>query len=285
MNPIPQTVLDLQFRTLHLPSTPFPQLLAIFLILLTASEANSLWLASTIFKTLSSLTFLAGGIALAYEGPTTELDPIILGLAMSVIGDVLLIPSRSQFYDSDTIAGGRVVVKCHCRRDVVEGPGSRFKFGMAFFALAHGAYIVSSLSSLKSSLNSGAALASLRLQDFILTIAMVLGLTYYLGLVGNRNRNRWVQIPGDMRLLVDWYVAIIAVMVAVAVAAGQGWQRRLAAGAFAGSDIFVAVDVFWVRRMPGKGYGRVGWRWRAVGWWLYFAAQMALAGCVGKGRE
>ncbi|EEH02934.1 YhhN domain-containing protein [Histoplasma capsulatum G186AR] len=102
-----------------------------------------------------------------------------------------------------------------------------------------------------------------------------------------------LAIPADMRALVGGYAAIISGMLAVAVstatatATATAWpyQRALGAAMFVASDLFVAEDMFGRRRRGGAAgrAQRPGWLRPALGFGLYFWAQMVIAGTVGEG--
>jgi uncharacterized membrane protein YhhN len=87
--------------------------------------------------------------------------------------------------------------------------------------------------------------------------------------------HRWLRphVPGSMWIPVQAYVAVIATMLIVAVAAAQGsgrWVIAVGALAFAVSDVAVARDRFVAP----------GWINGAWGLPLYFGAQLVLASSV-----
>lgn len=245
-----------------LPPSPYPQLLTASIALLTISEAAKFYPGSAGFKILASIAFLVGGITLAPSGSWSA-DPdlryqlaIVAGLAVSLVGDVLLIPSRKSYHQSATKSASSPPVD----------PGVRFKVGTAFFALAHAAYIISFL--------SPGSVETFRFPDFAVALFTGLALTYKLGFLGGDVVGKPLMcVPEDMKALMGGYACIIVGMVATAAATDKGMQRTLAAVMFMGSDLFVAMDVFGVSV-------KTGWKARAVGWLAYFWAQMLLAGCV-----
>ncbi|QSS62452.1 YhhN domain-containing protein [Histoplasma capsulatum] len=93
-----------------------------------------------------------------------------------------------------------------------------------------------------------------------------------------------LAIPADMRALIGGYAAIISGMLAVAAstATATAWPYQLALGAamFVASDLFVAEDMFGRRRR--RRAQRPGWLRPALGFGLYFWAQMVIAGTVGE---
>ena len=245
----------------ELPPTPYPQLLAASLALLTVSEASKFYPGSACFKIIASLAFVGGGIALA-PSPGAWADPlnrypaaIAVGLVSSLVGDILLIPGRKSYHEP-------------VGQSAPADPGARFKAGTAFFALAHAAYIAAFL--------SPASATTFRLPDFAVALATGLALTYKLGFLGGRTEageNPLMRVPADMKGLVGGYALIIVGMVATAAATDKGLQRTVGAVMFMCSDLYVAMDVFGAE-------GKTGWKARAVGWMAYFWAQMLLAGCL-----
>lgn len=113
-----------------LPETPIVYRLLLSLALLIASEANSIYLGSSLFKTLASLSFFFGGLGQAFGKSTTDdvrtiwpmikdfLDGklqdnpyafcMLIGLAFSVLGDVFLIPSREAYYGITNALGEKL---------------------------------------------------------------------------------------------------------------------------------------------------------------------------------
>lgn len=193
------------------------------------------------------------------------------GLAVSVLGDIFLIPSDEEYAqkrkESKEKAAGKKV-------NAAPAPiGLDFQVGTGFFALAHIAYTLSFILTPNRQSFSPAA--------FAISTSTGLLISALLGLLPPRPapRNSWrpnLALPADMKPLVTAYILIINLMVGIATATAggeTGYQRAVGAWLFMISDAFVAVDAF------GKP-PVVGWKARAVGWMCYFWAQMGLAGTV-----
>ncbi|KAF4613813.1 hypothetical protein D9613_007708 [Agrocybe pediades] len=253
-----------------LPPSPYPAALAASVCLLILSEAHNIYVGSAGFKVAASLSFLGAGIQ-KYRTITRDQSSIkpsgcmVLGLVFSVVGDILLIPSAEDYFkpSSDKATGK-------------EGESPRFKAGTLSFALAHIAYTASFL---YDSTSAGA----FRKTDFLVALTSGALLTYWLGIIQKTPpKDAWFNVPKGMRGLVTTYVSIIMVMVATATATDRGLQRTIGAWTFMISDLFVAADVFGVRKQEDgqRGKSRQGWRRRAVGWVAYFGAQLLLAACI-----
>ncbi|KAF6757064.1 YhhN domain-containing protein [Ephemerocybe angulata] len=265
-----------------LPSYPFPQSLAASLALLILSEYTAFYPGSALFKTAASLSFFLGGwnkasgvneiqkLLLALDFKALWVDEslrytasMLLGLGFSVLGDVLLIPSKTNFYSF------RQASKKVKEDDTKPSPSSKaegvtlaFKLGTLSFALAHISYVVAFMASPTPLTTPRASL-------------------------GSRMRGSvpLVTIPKDIEVLVQGYVGIITTMVAVATATDPGVQKVVGAWMFMISDLFVAIDTFG-RKKAGtamgvkKSGGKPGWAFRSVGWIFYFGANLILAGAL-----
>lgn len=249
---------------LALPPTVGP--MAISLVALTISEKTRFYPGSGIFKSCASLAFLLGGAILstpeksllAFDFNSLDTFPkyILIGLFCSLLGDVLLIPPKELYYEKRTKE----------KKKGPKDPGLFFRLGTFFFALAHVAYAYA--------FAQDAVPGTFTSPQFLGAFAFGILVSYFLGLLGGKpNPNFPMSIPGDMEPLVKGYIGIITLMVATATATG-GTQRILGAWMFMASDCFVAFDTF--------GDGKVGVVGRALGWQLYFWAQMVIAGCMAR---
>ncbi|KAL2363398.1 hypothetical protein RJZ56_003697 [Blastomyces dermatitidis] len=293
----------LSLSTLLLPflsnlSLPPPQtigLVNVSLPLLVLSERYSFYPGSYIFKLLSSAAFLGGPLYYLATSSSPwqwqQLNPyhlrIAAGLVFSAIGDFCLIPTRTEYYDKHI--GPLVAYK---KKDEAEEEkdadepkklSTSFQAGVGAFAAAHVAYI---LAFLKNS-------TAISWPIFTGTFAVSMVLSKCLGVIyppkKNKNNNADLlsgnllnlSISDDMRPLVFGYSAIISGMLAVAasttaaVSAAPPHQRLLGAAMFVASDIFVAKDSFGRRKA-----GNPGWLKPAVGFGLYFWAQMLIVGTL-----
>src|SRR5690606_15453982 len=131
-----------------------------------------------------------------------------------------------------------------------------------FFALAHIAYTVASLSSPTTS--------KFNWVTFVASASIGLFISRLLGIFKSGNISQSSQlklnIPDDMAPLVKAYVCIITTMVGVASATDAGYQKTVGAWMFMISDMFVAVDVFG-KKVPAaanarREKGRPGWKFR-----------------------
>jgi uncharacterized membrane protein YhhN len=264
-----------------LPPQGAVNVLLVSLPLLVLSESNSLWTGHLAFKTLSSLAFLYGPLKLtAHSGPILDQlrNPtygtlITAGLVCSLLGDLFLVPSPSQYHKP-------------APKGTKRQPTNAFKLGVLAFAGAHVAYIAAFLkhtSSISWPTFIGTFAANM-------LFARALGVIYPPStLLGNDCGNYLhLDINGEMRPLVTGYAGIISAMLAAAAstaAPGAAWapQRLFGAALFVISDLFVAKDAFGVK---GQGAGGVyeakphKWWKLATGWGLYFWGQMVLAGTV-----
>ncbi|TFK21178.1 hypothetical protein FA15DRAFT_672799 [Coprinopsis marcescibilis] len=302
-----------------LPDSQFISRLNLSLLLLVASEANSVHTGTAIFKTLASLSFFFGGLSRAFASSedVNTVWPLllqlvkgglqdrfqlfmVLGLGCSVLGDVLLIPSRETYYrhvqpqpqqpqpqpqpkgKKSKLKGPVAVAAPEQKTDgkeVEEGQTLSFKAGTFFFALAHIAYSFAFIYDINRT--------PINWVWFAGAFSLGTGVSLALGVFSANSR--FLNIPPDMAPLVRSYVGIITTMVATASATDKGWQKIVGAWLFMISDMFVAVDVFGKKPAakaspPGaqimKYVAKPGWRFRAFGWWAYFWAQMILAGTI-----
>ncbi|CAA7265557.1 unnamed protein product [Cyclocybe aegerita] len=300
-------------RDFTLPQPPFPTALTTCLGLLIASEASAFYAGSAGFKVLASLCFLIAGVSTASArldllSWTALTDPenrftvgIVLGLVFSVVGDVLLIPSRANYIqlpqssDSESKKGkGKKKKGSRPQNQTHSTPDSEspsFKAGMLAFALAHISYTLAFLSTttLFPTTASPSPPTEIRWGDFGMTLTFGALLTDWLGLLKPELvYGAWFDVPKKMKPLVAVYVAVIVVMVATATATDTGYQRIAGAWLFMISDLFVAANAFGVKEdeesqdkaTERRGRGRPEWKSASIGWVAYYAAQMLLAGCI-----
>ena len=274
--------------SLTLPDPPFLQSLTLSLSLLILSEYKAIYLGSAIFKTAASLSFFLGGLAkasstlreLSSSGWRTAFSSdeghryallTIMGLGFSVLGDVLLIPSKQEYYPFQ-----KANVSKPNKAKNREGDSLAFKAGTFFFALAHISYIVAFACGPKR-----VAFGWLR---FAASVGAGLFISRWLGVFGTNSKTAGskLAIPSDMEPLVRAYVLIISTMVGVASATDGGIQTTVGAWMFMISDMFVAVDTFGASKpVTGKENGsRPRWKFRSVGWAFYFSANFILAGSI-----
>lgn len=274
--------------SLTLPEPLYLQSLILSLSLLILSECKVIYLGSAIFKTAASLSFFLGGLNKASPtlrelsslgwSPAFSSDEghryallMIVGLGFSVLGDVLLIPSKQEYHAFQEAD----MTKPNKGRNR-EGDSLAFKAGTLFFALAHISYIFAFAYSPKR-----VAFGWLR---FTASAGAVLLTSRWLGVFGTNTRTKGsvLAIPSDMEPLVRAYVTIISTMVGVASATDAGIQTTIGAWMFMISDMFVAVDTFGTSKpLAGKGSSsRPRWKFRSVGWAFYFFANFILAGSI-----
>lgn len=274
---------------LTLPPTPTVYLLSVSLPLLALSQSNAFHAGLAIFKIISSIAFLSGPLTLPEWSPYQRL--IIYGLALSFVGDIFLIPSRSEFYRSSgrSAETTRTASKSTAKREPPKEDeiSNSFKLGVLAFAGAHVAYIIAFLK--HAELVSWSPLIG----TFVATMALSkpLGVIYPGNGPSPWNNILNLTISGEMRPLVSIYAVIIGSMLAVSAATTSPdsstafpRQRLLGAIMFVLSDIFVAKDAFgnWDVPKDGRKAG-MGRHWLpkvAVGYGLYFWGQMVLAGTV-----
>jgi uncharacterized membrane protein YhhN len=266
------------------PPTPAVYLLLVSLPLLVLSESSSFYTGHVIFKILSSSAFLGGPLVSSEKSIYHLL--VAAGLVFSSVGDICLIPSRTEYYQSSAPAfEGQRVSGAPREAPKQEIISTAFKLGVLAFAVAHICYILAFLQ------NSDEISLSLLAGTFG---ASVLAANYLGAIYPTPKSSSWsnilnLSISGEMRPLVSIYVVIISSMVAVSVAttvpaANLPPQRLLGAGMFVISDAFVANDVFGKSNIPigtkKADIRRQSWPKMALGWGLYFWGQMILAGTV-----
>ncbi|KAL3465692.1 YhhN-like protein [Aspergillus heterothallicus] len=257
-----------------LPPFPGPQLLLLSLPLLVVSEHKSRFHGGVVlFKMLSSASFLIGPVTILSRSASTEWSPytlaITIGLVFSLIGDFFLLPSRSEFATPDSAHGSDVPVS--------------FQAGVVAFAAAHIAYIIAFLEITKE----------LHYSTLATTFTATLLLAKWLGVIyppphsSPRSNILGLTIPAEMKPLVLIYAVIISTMFAVAtsmsgttpgVSDASGLSQRVVGAAmFVVSDVFVAANAFGSARgaLNERSLLRI-----ALGYGLYFWAQMVIAGTV-----
>ncbi|PGH16517.1 hypothetical protein AJ79_01622 [Helicocarpus griseus UAMH5409] len=300
---------------LSLPPPPSISLVNIALPLLILSERFSFYPGSYIFKLLSSLAFLSGPLYYLSPTPpplpstldaqslqdyfiayTDQFNPyhllIAAGLLASILGDYLLIPTRTDYYNKHfgaVTANTRQAARQQAKEESGETETRKitvsFQLGVVAFALAHIAYI---LAFVENNVNKDTE-TPVNWPVFGTTLAATLLLSKWLGVIyppkgkkgGVTGNVLNLAISGPMRPLVFAYSIIIGCMLAVAASteAAEGdapsYQRVLGAAMFVASDVFVAKDAF----ARGRA-GKPGWLRPLVGFGLYFWAQMLIAGTV-----
>ncbi|KFY43619.1 hypothetical protein V494_01891 [Pseudogymnoascus sp. VKM F-4513 (FW-928)] len=271
-----------------LPPSAAVYLLLVSLPILVISETTSSLAGHAIFKIICSTAFASGPLLLNEWSPYDTL--IIYGLVLSFIGDICLIPSGSEYYDSSSkpIEGPKSAGKGAASRDVPKEVeiSTSFKLGILAFAGAHIAYILAFLR------NADEVSQSTLVVTFVASMAAGKWLgAIYPGQASTQWSNVLnLSIAGEMRPLVSVYATIISSMLAVAAAtsapASASWPRQRLLGAimFVLSDLFVAADAFGdsgtARGVKKATIRRNSVIKIAVGWGLYFWAQMILAGTL-----
>lgn len=272
--------------SLQLPRENFQIALAVSVATLIFSEVVGFYHGSALFKLTSSLVFVAAGIAgVTPLGSISALiEPenrgstcIVAGLILSAIGDVLLIPSQGAYRQPPG-----------SQPQVAQSKSPRFKLGVLFFALAHISYTASFLTSVDSStlsLSFNATNSSFRSADFLMTIVFGYLAVDWLGILEKeRGHSSWFEVPTELHGLVGGYLVVIFAMVATAAATDKGLQKITGAWLFALSDLFVAGSMFGVEDMDVAKQdvkkSTAEWKNTAIGWVLYYTAQLILAGCV-----
>lgn len=268
-----------------LPPKPAVYLLLVSLPTLILCEVKSIYIGHLLAKPISSLSFLSGALYLTLHEPSPYRNFITWGLFFSLIGDILLIPSRSDY---SIHTKPRNSHKPITEKDV--SISTSFQAGIGAFAAAHVAYILAFLEDTQSI--SWPVFASVAVASLL--AARWLGALYpkpssdleASGLL-MRSNVLGLSVPDDMRHLVCVYTLIITCMVASAVSTvpvmrlptsmSMQNQRSLGAVMFVISDAFVAKDAFSKKLVDKGGYF---WLQASVGWGLYFWGQMVIAGTV-----
>ncbi|KAL1955771.1 hypothetical protein VTO42DRAFT_8091 [Malbranchea cinnamomea] len=271
--------------SIRLPPRPAVSLLSASLPLLVLSETNSSHTGHFFFKTVSSLAFLGGPLLHVLgvrASPSAYAVRMTAGFVCSLIGDVLLVPARRDYYDTTVEPAASPPAQYYTAKtkkneadwrnqsaghDVNSSNNSSggdttsthkittsFQLGVVAFAAAHVAYILAFLSDARSISwrRSAAILVGTTL------LSKVLGVIY--PSKANQNARSWAKmgsnllnldIPTNMKPLVTAYALIIGSMMAVAASvtpsAGSEALRRqrlLGAAMFVASDVFVAKDAF-----------------------------------------
>ncbi|KAF3479728.1 YhhN domain-containing protein [Arthroderma uncinatum] len=263
---------------ISLPPAPAVYLLLASLPLLVLSETKSIYIGHCLLKPISSLAFLAGPLLLALNEPTPYRQLITWGLFFSLIGDILLIPLRSDYAKQNKDGANQEV-----------SISVSFQAGIGAFAAAHIAYILAFLQDAQTI--SWPVFGSMAILSLL--AAKWLGVLYPKASTEDSSSSLMssnvlnLSVPDDMRHLVFVYTLIISCMVGAAASTTpvlqlpsglsmQG-QRALGAVMFVISDVFVAKDAFSKKSADKGGYF---WLKAAVGWGLYFWGQMVLAGTV-----
>lgn len=290
----------LQHLNWTLPPTTYTTSFAASLTLLILSEANAFYAGSAGFKVATSSSFLLAGIAAASQkldlldvdavlAPENRLPVcLVLGLALSFLGDALLIPSPAAYHSKKTSTTNNA-----SSSSKNSGTGLGFKLGTIAFALAHVSYIVGFFSE--------TGVEGARWNMFSPALMVSVFICHVLGpLQTESNPDALITFPKEMQFLGMSYMCIIIVMVSTATATDQGTQKVAGAWMFMVSDLFVAWDAFGRKKDVGvkgeegkkdvkgkakvqvqaSGSTREGWIPRSIGWILYFSAQMLLAGAV-----
>ncbi|KAK2873823.1 hypothetical protein FQN49_002047 [Arthroderma sp. PD_2] len=266
---------------ISLPPAPAIYLLLVSLPLLVLSETKSIYIGHYLLKPISSLAFLAGPLLLTLNEPSPYRQFITWGLFFSLIGDILLIPSHSEYTKQNKDDADQEV-----------SISISFQAGIGAFAAAHIAYILAFLQDTQTI--SWPVFGSMAITSLL--AAKWLGVLYPKpstkgssnSLMSSNVLN--LSVPDDMRHLVFVYTLIISCMVGAAASTvpvlqlpstlSMQAQRVLGAVMFVISDVFVAKDAFSKKPADKGGYF---WLKAAVGWGLYFWGQMVLAGtAVGK---
>jgi uncharacterized membrane protein YhhN len=264
--------------TSKLPSSPYPEVLSALVGLIILSEALNFHRGGVVFKVLASLSLFGVGVRTASSKfDLLRLDAIlarqnrfdvflILGLALSYIGDVILVGSDSQQ-----------------RRHKSPDAHSRLKIAKLFHSFTHIAYILAftAIDLLSKE--------QFRRADFAMTIVFGWLLVDWLGLLQKeRQFNSLFEVPQEMQWPVILYSSITVLMVATATATDPGFQRILGAWLFMSSDLCMAFNAFGVGdveqtkkdQVSGDGKKLSGWVIASLGWICYYLSQLFLVGCV-----
>ncbi|DAA76971.1 TPA_exp: Uncharacterized protein A8136_6737 [Trichophyton benhamiae CBS 112371] len=268
-----------------LPPQAAVYLLLVSLPILVLCEVNSIYIGHLLAKPISSLAFLSGALLLTLNEPSPYRNYITWGLFFSLIGDFLLIPSRSE-YSIHTKSQNPNQPKVEKEVSI----SASFQAGIGAFAAAHIAYILAFLEDTQSiswPVFVSVAMASLLAARWLGVLYPSPGSELEANASLMRSNVLRLSVPDDMRHLVCLYTLIISCMVASAVSTvpvlrlptsmSMQNQRSLGAVMFVISDLFVAKDAFSKKSGDKGGYF---WLQASVGWGLYFWGQMVLAGTV-----
>ncbi|EEP80013.1 predicted protein [Uncinocarpus reesii 1704] len=269
----------------NLPPAPAVHLLLGSLPLLILSETNSFHTGHALFKIFSSIAFVSDPLLRLSADPSPYHVLITSGLLFSVLGDILLIPSRKEYYGLGSESGKKDKPGNSAETDEAVISVS-FQLGIVAFAAAHIAYILAFLRDSPENL-SWPSFATV----FVATMAIARWLGVIYPTPRLRSEVSWtnsnvlnLSVPKDMRFLVLVYAVIISSMLAVTVSTTSSLQHQRVLGAvmFVISDIFVAKDAFGkkLQTTGGAEKKRNWWLQTATGWGLYFWGQMVLAGTV-----
>jgi len=253
--------------TPQLPSSPFPEALSALVGLIILSEALNCHPAGVVFKVLASLSLFGAGVhtasskfdffsldaLLARENRFDML--LILGLALSYIGDVIFVGSNS--------------------RPKTPGSHSRLKIAKSFHSFTHIAYILAFTS---------VDQRQFRRADFVMTIVFGWLLVDWLGLLQKeRQYHSWFEIPQEMQWPIVLYFSVTVLTVATATATDSGFQRILGVWLCMSSDLFVAYNAFGVDNVgqtKNVSGNSSGWVSASLGWIFYYLSQSLLVGCI-----
>ncbi|PGH23894.1 hypothetical protein AJ80_01956 [Polytolypa hystricis UAMH7299] len=282
--------------SIGLPPKPAACLLSASLPLLVLSESRSSHTGHFFFKTVSSLAFLGGPLLRASQSHSPYAIRMAAGFVFSLIGDILLVPARKDYY-AETDSTGQTDNNNNSDKPTEQNVSSTYKISKSFrlgvvaFAAAHAAYVLAFLSDAES----------ISWPKFVTTLVANTVLSKFLGVIypSENKDSSWsvgnllnLSISSDMKPLTTAYAIIIGSMMAAATAvqprAGSEslqQQRLLGAAMFVASDVFVAKDTFGrkgtaEKKQPGQGKKQRHWLFLTVGWGLYFWGQMILAGTV-----
>lgn len=259
--------------TFKLPSSPYPEAFGTLLGLLVFSGALNFHLG--VVKIFASLSLFGVGVHTASSKfDLLNLDALlaqenrfdvflILGLASSYVGDVVLIASNYQ----------------QLPRPKSPDAHSRLKVSKFFHSLTHISYILAfTFVGLLSD-------EQFRRGDFIMTIVFGWLFGEWLGLLEKeRQYNSWFEIPQELQPSTVCYSFLIVLMVATATATDTGYQRILGAWLFLLSELFTAFNAFGVvslEQTEKTQESRGGERWsEPLGWICYYCSQFLLVGCI-----
>jgi len=260
----------------HIPEPPHPQILGTSLGSLIASEALDFYLGSVVFGLVASLTplvagvraassnfdFLDVGALLAQENRFTLF--LLSGLTLSAAGNVLLIPSKSDYN--------------HSTKHKTSSAHSRLRRAKTCASLGYIAYTLAFASSINFS-----SKGDFRRADFGMTFAFGALSADWLGLFQKeRQYDSWFEISKEMQWPVVAYWSVLITMTSMANATDKGFQLIANSWLLLLSDLLVLSNTFGVEEMSKDN--RVRRRKELVtsllGWTLYYLAQFLLAGFI-----